>query len=554
MVYVKHHNVHTMAHIRNLKNYSEDDQKTSIADLAEDPISDHLKNIFPYIVNDQKTIGRKLVSGYHIIDVENADEEFLQTKEIQARKTGTDYDVDLATGNLIFERSALEKNNAVLAHHLVQSFSPEDELTPEQIHEIGRQTVMELTDGDHEFVIATHVDQDHIHNHIVFNSTNMVTGKAFNWKIIHSKNGKTKDLSYEAATQISDRIAAKYGAKIIEKSPKNTHQKYTVWQAESRYKSKIKQRLDHLLKCSRDIDDLKTKAAALNLAVDFSKKWATYKLLDEPQIKNTRGRSLSKKQPDKYNLAEIKKTIAGNPKISTADCVSNYVEKVETIQNDFDYQLTVEPWQIESESRRGVYVKVEFGVGKNGTLFVPGFKVDQLEDGNFAFYIKQKDYFYFMDGERTDKNKYLTGEALVKQLSLYNGTVPLKKEPLLTTVNELMGAINFLADQGVTDGKQVETAYEKLNQAVSHAKNKLKELDDKIIALNQVAKKIMMGDLMEDSEVNLVLIEKEIETMQRSRNLLQDKFSETVTSLDQFNQIVASRDANKPTDKVEKLM
>lgn len=554
MVYVKHHNVHTIHHIQNLTGYSEDDQKTVIDEIQTSSISEHLKNIFPYVVNNEKTIGRKLVSGYHIIDIENADEEFLQTKEIQARKKGTEYEVDLDTGELIFKRSNLEKNNAVLAHHIVQSFSPEDNLTPEQIHEIGRQTILELTQGQHEFVIATHVDRDHIHNHIVFNSTNMVSGKAFNWKVVRTKNGKSKDLSYEALQNVSDKIASKYGAKIIEKFPKNTHQKYTFWQAQSLYKNKIKQRLEHLIKYSSSLEDFKEKAAALNLAVDFSKKWATYRLLDEPQVKNTRSRSLTKKQPEKYNLAAIEKAIQSNPPIQTSDFVSNYEEKVEATDNDFDYQLTVEPWQIDSESRRGVYVNVDFGVGKHGTLFVPGFKVDQLEDGNYAFYIKQKDYFYFMDGERTDKNRYLTGAALVKQLSLYNGTVPLKKEPVLTTVTELMGAINFLAEQGVTDGKQIDNVYQRLTVAVDEAKNKLQELDEKMIDLNQVAKQIMTGDLIENGETTLVMIEKEIAVKQVSRKLLQDKLSETIDQLDRFNSIMASQDYQYEHDNVDKKM
>ncbi|WP_154045338.1 relaxase/mobilization nuclease domain-containing protein, partial [Enterococcus faecalis] len=64
---------------------------------------------------------------------------------------------------------------------------------------------------EYEFVIATHVDKEHLHNHIIFSSTNLKTGKAFRWQ-----KGTKKVLE-----QISDKIAAKEGAKIIEKSPKN---------------------------------------------------------------------------------------------------------------------------------------------------------------------------------------------------------------------------------------------------------------------------------------------------------------------------------------------
>ena len=70
-----------------------------------------------------------------------------------------------------------------------------------------------------------------------------------------------------------------------------------MWETESLYKEKIKSRLDFLLEQSSSINDFLEKAEALNLSVDFSKKWTTYRLLDEPQIKNTRSRSLSKSAP-----------------------------------------------------------------------------------------------------------------------------------------------------------------------------------------------------------------------------------------------------------------
>lgn len=408
MVYTKHKTIGKPSHLGSATSYVENALKT----VVEKSESSHLDNIFPYIMNDDKTLSKQLVSGYKIIDVYNAEEEFLTTKEIAAKQKGTNYELNPETGELVFQRSSLEKNNAVLGHHLIQSFSPEDHLTPEEVHEIGRKTVLELTGGEYEFVIATHVDKGHLHNHIIFNSTNLVTGNAFRWQ----KNTKR---TFE---KISDKIAEKAGAKIIVKSPRQTHQKYTLWQTQNIYKSKIKQRLDHLLQFSSDIEDFKNKATALNLEVDFSGKWATYKLLDEPQIKNTRGRSLQKSDPEKYNLDKIIDALKDNvdQNISVDDVVSSYEEKVETVKNDFDYQLILEPWQIDQVTDRGIYVKVDFGISQSGQIFVPGFKIDQLENGGASLYIKQSDYFYFMNEKKADKNRYLTGSSLAKQMSLYN--------------------------------------------------------------------------------------------------------------------------------------
>ncbi|CIV62352.1 relaxase/mobilization nuclease domain-containing protein [Streptococcus pneumoniae] len=113
------------------------------------------------MVKDGRVV-KQLVSTYGITDASTATEEFLLTKKNAAQRAGTK------------ELSDIQNPNRVLAHHIIQSFSPEDDLTPQEIHEIGRKTILELTGGQHEFVIATHMDKGHIHNHIIFNSTNSV--------------------------------------------------------------------------------------------------------------------------------------------------------------------------------------------------------------------------------------------------------------------------------------------------------------------------------------------------------------------------------------------
>ena len=65
------------------------------------------------------------------------------------------------------------------SHHIIQSFSPDDHLTPEQINQIGYETVKELTGGRFRFIVATHVDKDHIHNHIILNSIDKNSDKSF---------------------------------------------------------------------------------------------------------------------------------------------------------------------------------------------------------------------------------------------------------------------------------------------------------------------------------------------------------------------------------------
>ena len=101
---------------------------------------------FPVILKDGK-LQTQLVSGHLIGQESKAAEEFILTKKLSDNRFGRKETSDLVTGK------------GVLAHHLIQSFDPGDNLTPEEIHEIGRKTILELTGGKHEFVIATHVDK-----------------------------------------------------------------------------------------------------------------------------------------------------------------------------------------------------------------------------------------------------------------------------------------------------------------------------------------------------------------------------------------------------------
>ena len=215
-----------------------------------------------------------------------------------------------------------------------------------------------------------------------------------NWKIIKQQNGKNKDKTKELFEKVSDKISSEYGAKIIEKSPKNSHKKYTLGETESLYKKKIKSRLDFLLDHSSSIDDFLEKAEALNVSVDFSKKWTTYRLLDEPQIKNTRSRSLLKSDPTKYNYEKIIERLKENKNVLTLEeVVARYEEKSEQTKNEFDYQLTIDEWQISHKTTRGYYVNVDFGFGERGKVFIGAYKVDPLENGQYNIYVKRKDFF-----------------------------------------------------------------------------------------------------------------------------------------------------------------
>ena len=114
-------------------------------------IKSTLGKALAYIENPDKTDGQMLVSGYNC-EPQTASIDFEMTA-VLAHKA----------------RNLKRKRSTNLAYHLIQSFSPEDAVTPEQAHELGKKLAFEYTGGKYEYVVATHIDKGHIHNHIMLN-------------------------------------------------------------------------------------------------------------------------------------------------------------------------------------------------------------------------------------------------------------------------------------------------------------------------------------------------------------------------------------------------
>lgn len=134
-----------------------------------------------YLTQEEKT-EEKLISGKDC-SPENVLEEFKATKELY------------------------EKNNGVQYHHIIQSFDPNDNITPEKAHEIGKELAENQFKG-HEVLIVTHRDKDHIHNHLVVNSVNFENGKKYN---------ATKQSLREIKKE-NDRLCGERGLSVIKES------------------------------------------------------------------------------------------------------------------------------------------------------------------------------------------------------------------------------------------------------------------------------------------------------------------------------------------------
>ena len=439
------------------------------------------------MVNGQ--VMKRLVSGHDVTDISDSQtiyDDFVLLKQ----------SVDALYNN--DELSDLKNDKRVLAHHIIQSFSPEDGLTPEEINKIGRKTALELTGGDYQFIVATHMDKGHLHNHIIFNTTNEVTLKKFRWQKNTARN----------LFQISNKHAELYGAKILASKLRNSHTDYSVWRRKNNFRFEIKERLNFLLKHSLDMTDFLQKAKALNLQVDTSGKYVKYKLVDQPQERFVRDRTLSK--TGKYSLDNIKEQLATNEVVYDVTILKEkYDEEQESKQDDFEMQLTIEPWQIQQLTRQSIYVPITFGLDRKGTVSIPARMLDQNKDGTFTAYLKKNDFFYFLNADHSEQNRFINGTTLIKQLSAQNGEMILTKNKNITSLDRLVDEFNFLAINHVTNSKQFVALQEQFLEQLDETDKALAALDDKIVYLNK-----LLGALSDyqnniaPSEISLELLEK----------------------------------------------
>ena len=178
------------------------------------PIKGTLNKALDYIQNPAKTDEKMLVSSFGC-SYETADIEFGFTLS-----------------------QALDKGSN-LAHHLIQSFEP-GEVDYQTAHEIGRQLADAVTKGQHEYVLTTHIDKGHIHNHVIFCAVNFVD---------HHKYNSNKR-SYYGIRNMSDKLCREHGLSVVVPNRGSKGKSYAEYQAEktgTSWKGKLKTALDALI-------------------------------------------------------------------------------------------------------------------------------------------------------------------------------------------------------------------------------------------------------------------------------------------------------------------
>ena len=248
------------------------------------PIKSTLNLAIDYIVNGDKTDEQLLVST-HKCHESTAHTQFLRTRE----NVGT--------------------KGTVLARHLIQSFLP-GETTPEIAHQIGMELCKKILKDEYEFVLSTHIDKGHIHNHIIFNNVNIVTGRCYqsNKKSYHQIRYQNDKLCKENNLSVIDEFYESYKKKY-KTNGKSWYENEQAKRGTS-WKSKLQFDIDRMIKQSKDWDDFLKKMADLGYQIKYGKHIA-FKPKDK--LRFTRSKTIG----EDYTEERLKERIAEISSIKT---------------------------------------------------------------------------------------------------------------------------------------------------------------------------------------------------------------------------------------------
>lgn len=533
------------------------------------------RRLIKYILNPDKTDNLKLVSDFGMSNYL----DFPSYEEMVEM-----YNVNFTNNDKLYEyrndRQEKHQQN-IHAHHLIQSFSPEDNLTPEEINRIGYETIMELTGGRFRFIVATHTDKDHIHNHILINAIDCNSDKKLIWNYALERNLR----------MISDRISKMAGAKIIEK--RFSYRDYQKYRATS-HKFELKQRLYFLMQQSKFFDDFLEKAEQLHVHIDFSQKHSRFMMTDRAMTKPIRGRQLSKRDlydEDFFRMHFTKQEIASrlefllncvnsleglltkskelnltidlkqknvifileengkqfslshkkisdeklydvnffqdyfkNKEVGVSEGIENLQaqyrafqeerdkEKVSTeeIEEAFEtfkekrdavheFEVKLTEHQIEKLVDEGIYIKVSFGINQSGLIFIPNYQLDIMEEENqkkYKVYIRETTSYFVYNKEHSDKNQYIKGRTLIRQLTNDSRVIPYRR-PTVERLQEKISEISLLIELTETD-KKYQGIKDNLVSEIAELDIKLTQTNEKIATLNKMAE-VLINSKSEDA-------------------------------------------------------
>ena len=591
------------------------------------------KSLIKYILNPEKTEQLKLVSDFGMRNylVFPSYEEMVDMYEANLTNNDRLYD----SRN---DRQQV-KQTKIHAHHLIQSFSPDDKLTPEEINRIGYDTIKELTGGNFRFIVTTHTDRNHVHNHILINSVDLNSDKKLKWDYAQERNLR----------MISDRLAKEAGAKII---PPNrySHEQFETYR-KTNHKFELKQRLYFLMENSKNFEDFLAKAPALNVEMDFSRKHDRFFMTDRDMKQVIRGHQLDKRQPyteDYFREQFAKRSIEQrldfllprarnlshlleiaeqlnlkiflkkkhvtfildedgriisieNKKVSTKHLYDiqffeDYFDQREVLENldltnldsdfkiyqeeqdkdklpseellaayeDFkekrdqiqEFEVVLADHQIDKLVKDGIFIKMTYGIKKDGLVFIPNRNLDIHESEqskSYHVFIRETTQFFIYNKENADLNRYMRGRELIRQLTHDSKHIPKRRRPTLISLKEKIAELNLLIELDLNN-KSYQEIKDELIKDIAQLDLTIMDLQHKVAHLNKVAEVLLnlnnsdpenrrlaryeYSKMNLTSAIKLEQVEKEIKENQEQMNTTIDEYEYGVIRLEELVNIL----------------
>ncbi|HEM3617331.1 TPA: relaxase/mobilization nuclease domain-containing protein [Streptococcus suis] len=606
------------------------------------------KSLIKYILNPEKTKNLKLVSDFgmsNYLDFPSYEE---LVEMYQANLTNNDRLYDSRN-----DRQQL-KQTKIHAHHLIQSFSPEDKLTPEEINRIGYETIKELTGGNFRFIVTTQTDKNHIHNHILINAIDLNSEKKLKWDYAQERNLRL----------ISDRLAKEAGAKIIQCNS-YSHEQFETYR-KTNHKFELKQRLYFLMENSKSFDDFMAKAPALNVEMDFSRKHARFFMTDRDMKQVIRGNQLDKRQPYTedyfreqfakraieqqldfllprarnlshllemaeqlnmtispkkkhvtFTLTENGRTISiENKNVSTkhlydVQFFEDYFDKREitpepdwaNLFSDFknyqeeqdqnklpseellvaykefkekrdkiqEFEVVLADHQIDKLVKDGIFIRMTYGVKKDGMVFIPNRNLDihESEQGkSYHVFIRETAQFFIYNKENSNFNRYMRGRELIRQLTHDSKYIPKRRRPTMASLKEKIAELNLLIELDINNKSYQEVKDELINE-IAQLDLTITDLQVKFAHLNKVAEVLLnlnnsdpenrrlarydYAKMNLTSAIKLERVEKDIKVTQKQLNQFINEYENQVRDLENLTRLINCPDYSDQKNKQKSL-
>ena len=267
------------------------------------PIRGTVNKAIAYIIDPKKTDDELLVSSFGCAASESAAKEFEWTRNLAAQ-----------------QGAQIPK---VIARHLIQSFDV-GEVSPEVAHEIGKQFADEWLKGKYEYVIATHIDKGHCHNHIIFNAVNFVDYHSY----------RSNKRTYRELRLLSDEICKEHGLSVIPPSQNKgmDYKEYTEAKKGTSWKQKLKQTIDRLVITAKDYDEFLKLMQEAGYEIKTG-KYVSFRA--EGQERFTRAKTID----ENYTEERIKERITGrNPRKRRMQTERKGISLIIDIQNSIKAQ------------------------------------------------------------------------------------------------------------------------------------------------------------------------------------------------------------------------